>query len=407
MKEKIFAGVVLLAACASALAAEPTKTVNVNCGAGLTIAQALALGDERKPLVVVVSGQCNESVRIDRNDVTLRGEAGVVNGPDPDVNTIVVTANRVIIRDLQVTGGRNGITGLGAADLTVLNTTVQSTGHSGIVYNNGSSGVIDGCTVQLNARDGVVVQAATATIVNSSILQNSRLGVLVTTGGAARVGVDDRNNAAGNRINQNGATGLNISVGGQAVVAMNDISGNGTDATSTSGRTGITVIQGTADLPGGNTITGNPGQGIFARSASVQIGDPTFGFTTVNTITGNGNAADPGGVFGLLGSALFIRDAVIRGNNGFGLILSLRSHAQISSSTIQDSRTLGTSPGDGIRLAFGSGLFISAPNPVVSGNAGFGLQCTDGESSVINTVLLNFPPPANARGNISFTCTPF
>ena len=40
MKEKIFAGVVLLAACASALAAEPTKTVNVNCGAGLTIAQA-------------------------------------------------------------------------------------------------------------------------------------------------------------------------------------------------------------------------------------------------------------------------------------------------------------------------------------------------------------------------------
>jgi hypothetical protein len=400
--------------------AEPTMTVTVDCTRGETIAKALTLGDERKSLLVLVRGTCNESVSISRSDVTLRGETGfgsAINGPNPTVDTLTVTANRVTVEDLSIGGGRNGITGIGAAGLNVRNTTVQSTGRSGIVYANGSSGIVDGCTVQLNARDGVVVEAGSLTIINSNVSQNSRVGVFVAPGGAARIGIDNRNVGAGNTISQNGATGVVITIGGQALVAMNQITGNGADPASTSGRSGIAVTQATVDIVGGNNISGNAAQGVFARSATVQIGDTAFGFSSVNTITGNGSAASPGGVFAFLGSAVVIRDAVISGNNGPGLAFSLRSHGQIFSSAIQNNLSVGTCPpapgsppcnfGDGIRLIFGSALLPSTPTTVVSGNAGFGISCTDGESSVVNTGLPFLSISGNALGTVSGSCTGF
>src|SRR5439155_10977024 len=64
-----------------------------------------------------------------------------------------------------------------------------------------------------------------------------------------------------------------------------------------------------------------------------------------------------------------------------GLFLSFRSQAQISGNTIQNNVPPG---GDGIRVVLGSALFPTAPNGVVSGNAGFGLLCANPESSVAN-----------------------
>ncbi|HEY6099750.1 MAG TPA: hypothetical protein VIW03_09990 [Anaeromyxobacter sp.] len=84
------------------------------------------------------------------------------------------------------------------------------------------------------------------------------------------------------------------------------------------------------------------------------------------------------------------------GPNGLGL--SLKSQGQLASSTIQGN-------GDGIRLVFGSGLFVTQPSSSVSGNSGWGLQCTDGESSVINTGFLALS--GNGAGGISPSCTAF
>src|SRR5580765_2569575 len=87
------------------------KSVSVDCDAGETIAKALTKGDERKPLLIQISGTCSENVLIDRNDVVLASTSGgTVRGTDPAINVIVVTASRVTIDGLTVTGGRNGIT---------------------------------------------------------------------------------------------------------------------------------------------------------------------------------------------------------------------------------------------------------------------------------------------------------
>ena len=404
----LVATILLLAAASTVVAAEPTKTVDVDCANGETIAKALTVGDERKPLLIVVKGTCNESVTIARSDVKLQGDhaaGGGVAGPDPSLDTITVTSNRVTIEGLTITGGRNGIAGNGAAGLTVRNAVVQTTGRTGIVYTFGASGLVDACTIQLNPRDGVAIEAAQATIVSSTVTQNARVGVLVTNSASARIGVDNRNAAAGNTISMNGSNGIHVSIGGSAFIAMNQITGNGTDPAGALGRVGVNVVSATADLVGGNAISGNAGQGINARSASVLIGNPNFDFTSVNTITGNGNVNAPGGVFGFLGSSIVIRNAVVTGNAGFGWGLSLKSDGQLFSSSIQNNLPVGSITGDGIRLIFGSGLIVSQPNTFISGNAGFGLQCTDGESSVVNTGFLLLS--GNGRGDVSAGCTGF
>jgi len=54
---------------------------------------------------------------------------------------------------------------------------------------------------------------------------------------------------------------------------------------------------------------------------------------------------------------------------------------------------------------FGSGLLISPPNTVVSGNTGFGLRCTDGESSFVGGAFLVLS--GNGLGGVSGSCTGF
>src|SRR5882762_7031258 len=402
-----------LVAFQSGARAEPTKTVAVDCSAGQTIAKALTLGDERKPLLVQISGTCSEHVRIDRNDVTLAAATpdATISGPDSATDVIRVTASRVAIEGLTVTGGRNGITANGASGFTVRNALVRNTGRNGITYAHGASGVVDNTVVTGNARDGVAIDSASGTVINSQINQNGRMGVGVFNGSSARIGIDNFNVGAGNMISANASNGIHIVFGSTAIIAMNQITGNGTSDAPGNLRIGVNLASATADFIGGNTISDNAGTGVNLVRSSANFGDNLFGITTVNTIIRNGNSVSQGGVFVFNGSSVTIRDAVISNNAAFGLVLSLRSSGQIASSTIQNNTTIpGPIPGtvtggDGIRLVFGSGLFGTAPIGIVTGNAGFGLNCTDGESSVINTGLLGIG--FNTLGGVAPACTGF
>jgi hypothetical protein len=83
--------------------------------------------------------------------------------------------------------------------------------------------------------------------------------------------------------------------------------------------------------------------------------------------------------------------------------LSLNSAAQIGSTTIRNNIATVPGTGHGIQLQLGSGLLGQTPVGSVTGNAGFGLICFDGESSVANTGALGIG--ANALGSVS--CTGF
>jgi hypothetical protein len=281
---------------------------------------------------------------------------------------------------------------------------VSDAGRSGLTFGAGTSALVEGCTIQGNARDGVALDASHAVILGSLVTRNGRIGIAVVDGASARIGLDGQNVPSGNTITENGGSGVVATLGGAIYVAMSEISGNGTDPGSTVGRVGVAVAGGTANLIGGNTVANNRGSGVNAsRGANVTLGDPSFGLTTVNTIAGNGSVGGSGGVFGFMGSAVQVRDAIITGNSGFGLGLSLKSQGQLT------SRIQGNA-GDGIRLLMGSGLFPLLPAPpawvsVVSDNTGWGLGCQDGESSVVNLFQLSFS--GNGLGSVAPTCTAF
>jgi len=384
------------------------RTTTVDCAAGDTVARALRHGDERKSLTILINGSCSEHVVISRSDIKLAPAApgATISGPDPTIDVIRVTGTRVTIDGITVTGGRNGITADGAAGLIVQNAVLRGTGRNAITYAHGASGVVDNCTVLNNARDGVAIESAAATVINSQVNQNGRMGVGVFNGGSARIGVDNFNVGAGNTISANASNGIHIVFGSTAIIAMNQITGNGTSDAPGNLRIGVNLASATADFIGGNTISGNAGTGVNLVRSSANFGDANFGgITTVNTITGNGNPVSQAGVVAFNGSSVTIRDAVISNNVAFGVVLSFRSSAQIGNNAIQNNVAIGPGTGDGIRLVFGSGLFGTTPNGAVTGNAGFGLNCTDGESSVINIGLLGIG--ANTLGGVGPTCTGF
>lgn len=379
------------------------RTVTVDCASGETVTRALTRGDDRKSLTILINGTCSENVVINRSDVKLAAAApgATLVGPDGALDVIRVTGSRVTIDGIAVTGGRNGITADSAAGLIVQNALVQGTGRSGIVYAHGASGTVDSVMVRGNARDGIAVDAASAAIINSQVTQNTRHGVGVFTNGSARIGLDYLGNAGGNTISANGFAGIQIVFGSTALIALNQITGNGTSADPIAIRIGINLASASADIIGGNTISGNLGTGVNLVRSSAIFGDPQFGFSTANTVSGNGTPAAQGGVVGFLGSSLTIRDAAITGNTGSGVILSLNSSAQIASTTIQNNLSVGPGTGDGVRLQFGSSLFATTPTGNVSGNAGFGLACSDAESSAVGSLGIG----ANGLGTV--TCTGF
>jgi hypothetical protein len=365
-------------------------TVTVDCSSGGSIAQAVAGGAAR----IVVRGTCIGAVAIHRDDVVVAADpaGGSVQGTDPDANVVEIAGHRVSIEGLMISGGRNGITAMGASNLTLRDVTVQAAGRVGILYTSGSSGTIDGCASQGNARAGIVVDGSWARITNCTI-QNNAGGITVTNGGSAVIGITDRFVAAGNTIRQNTGSGIAVLFGSIATVAMNTITQNT--------GIGISVLHATATISGGNMITGNPSGGVVATASRVSLGDAGTGLTTVNEVSSNGSPSATGGVFAGMGTSMLIRDAQIQANNGAGLIISLRSQVQMTGTTIRNNAT------DGIRLVLGAALLPLTPVSTVTGNAGVGIQCTDSESSVVNTGMPTSNVFGNFSGDVSPGCTSF
>ena len=365
------------------------REFTVRCDKGKTIRDALA--HHNGPVTLKIIGVCDEHVVVDRNDVSLiAGAPGAgIHGPDPSTNTVQVTGDRFVLDGLAVTGGRNAIAISGGGRAMLRNCSARGGGTGiiggiGIVFFQGANGTIDACEASGNPADGLLLDAAIATIVNSAFVGNGRAGILVFHGSTARIGMTNAFVAAPNTITGNGSAGIHVTLNSFALVVGNTLSGNGTNPAGPFGRSGITVFMSRADLPGGNIITNNFGQGVLIGGAStVAIGDPGFGLPTQNIIRGNSTAAPSQGISATLNSTLGLRNALVEANNGAGVALTARSIVNLVSSTITGNTA------NGLELSQGS-TAIFQPNAPVSdlrGNTGTDLKCLDGESSFTGPIV--------------------
>jgi hypothetical protein len=376
-------------------AANGPVAVNVDCGAGQSLATALRTAG--RPLTVTVSGTCNENVVVNRDDVVLvAGAGGAIVAPDPNANALNIIADRVTVDGLSVSGGTSGIVATGATRFLMRNCTVGPTSRTGIVVFQGSQGSIESCTVQNNSSDGIAVVAAVATILGSTVTNNGRTGIIISTGGKANIGMMNAGGGMGNTITNNGSTGVYVTIGSAAFVTANNINRNGVRGSqAVLGVAGVTAVNSTIDLGFGNSITGNFGSGVQASGSTLIIGDATLG-TDPNLISGNGVAAVFAGV-SASASTIGISNTTIEGNAG-GVFLSTRSNVLLSSGAVRNNRS------DGIRLDTGSSAQVSA---IVTGNAGIGINCRGSEASISVSALVPNAVSGNLAGDIGAECTGF
>jgi parallel beta-helix repeat protein len=350
-------------------AAQP-QTFTVDCAKGQTISAALDNGDSRKPMVLTIQGTCNENITIARDDVTLQGDPKVgatVNGSSAAA-TIAILANRITVDRLAVTGGTNGVLVHGAFNAVVKNAVIQNNAQNGIFVLVGHARITNN-TIQYASGHGVSLQGGNALLSTNLIQYNTVAGVHLEQSATV--------NASGNTISSNGSNGVELRWNSQGQLTGNTISGNGFSPPPGPGTTtGVHVRYSTAGIEGGR-IFGNAttGVGIFASVVEV---------TNVE-VSGNNGV----GIGGSMGSTFDVTDGTISGNGGVGI------SAGMSIARIRDATVSNNAQPNAILISQGSKLTVL--NTVATGNGGYGLQCSDGESSYTGAL----------SGTISPTCTGF
>jgi hypothetical protein len=227
-------------------ASAQAATITVDCNAGVKVQTAI---DAAKPGdKIVVSGVCNENVRIldEVARITLDGQgSATIHGPNSGANTILVAGRNITIQGFTISGGRNGVAVV-----------------------RGAMALIDSNTIQESAENGInVAQHSFAGILNTTVQLNHDAGIRMLDSSFARIGfMDLAQPARGNTIRQNGAAGVLVDWSSGASLAANSISDNDGPGVSVTGAS-------QAELAG-NHIDGNRSDGVaVSQNSFVQLGD--------------------------------------------------------------------------------------------------------------------------------------
>jgi hypothetical protein len=343
-------------------ASAQSNTFTVDCNRGQRIATALELGDFRKPVVINVRGTCREFVTITRANVTLRGDpTAEIVAPDNGRDLLTVSADRVTLENLTLTGGLAGLSQDHAPTFIARSCVIQDTSGVGVRVRVGDARLIN-CTVQRSGGDGVAVIRGGSVVLSggSQVLDSAGAGISATQNSVVSLNNATVMRSGGSGIVLNGAS--HGSVGNGSTIAEN-------------AEAGMVVDLSQANVAGGSTIRDNGVYGVGGSGSQISIAD--------STITGNGHD----GVLGYIGTTLFLRGNVITNNKARGVSCHGNCVAQIVGATIEDNAE------PGIILAWGSKLILEGPATTLNRNGQFALFCHDKESSVLNPGFLNTTDP--------------
>lgn len=336
-----------------------TLEASVDCGAGESVGEILAQArDHLGPVSITVSGVCQESIQIQRDDVTIRGESRSDGFSAPESSSPWVVgldgARRVGLNNMTISGGQTAIALGRGAQLSAGQITMRGTSHAGISVDSGSSGDVWDSLITDNARFG-----ASATNESTLVLENTR-------------------------VTGSGEDGLfSGGVGGASIMANNcEIIGNGSGA-------GVN--------PGGNlrlsgtTVADNDQSGVFSFGAGVVVIDGP------SRISGNqtGIQVTDGGMASIQPGPVVVED-----NRGDGITASGGSSLNLSEDVVVRGN-------GGSGIAVGDLSTVSLPGGgVITDNGGWGILCEGppavaviGGQGLFNPLEITFS--GNALGSTS------
>jgi hypothetical protein len=283
--------------------------IDVDCAAGESISGAIAsVGDVPNPLLVTISGTCSESVILQRNDVTLRGQS-----PGDGINGFFAVlasrgASHINVESMTLSGTRAGLACWNGASVTASNVTIINSSTGVSAFNGGTCQVID------------------------SVIDNNFNGVSVSTNSNAWLrGVDVTNSSTGANVFTNSSLNLGSSPS------------NGSFTTISGGDRGIEIFANGSVHPV-RAIIENNNTGI-----SVQAGGSLF--VDSSAVTYVQNNANWGVRLSNLASTILGSSLSITDNGGWGLDCSgTHSIAIISPPTLSNNSLGDVSPNCDVSL---------------------------------------------------------
>lgn len=213
------------AGASPASVAQAGMIARVDCNAGEKISAALEkFSGTSSEVTIVVTGTCSESVVIDRDDVTLRGNDDDAE-IDGDVAVLVTNgASRVRLESLRLKGRFSGLicsygSAVSARDLTIYG------GSRGLSAFYGGVCSIDDSVISRNIQ-GVTVGDGGSVRMNGSIVEHSVIGINIFTNGTLTL---DKSTDYARSIVRKSETGIEISTGGTLRPVSATIEGNKQD----------------------------------------------------------------------------------------------------------------------------------------------------------------------------------
>lgn len=362
------------------------QTINVDCGAGGTIGQALqqATGGD----TIKVIGTCHEAVSITKFGITLDGQGQtIIDATGLQQSALTIDgAHSVTIKGLTVQhGDPHGLLARRGAAVILMGVTAQDNITEGISIDENSTAQLTDCTAQRNGRDGIrTFRNGSATLNGTIVSQNNQrhgiealagsvvfinIGAMVTVSGNTDNGISvsqtsqltmspassgtatlvaQDNGDNGIEVSQNGALGI---FGGTVTVQNN--AGGGVEAL----RTSSIVFQGSTErAPLVVQILNNQGHGVELDQNSSARLDGSEGGTTIEI---HGNMSNGLAVFS--DSHLKMDDVIVRNNQSNGI------HVDLSTANLTNVQLLDHTNASGLLL--GAGSRVSANNLTVTGNS--------------------------------------
>ena len=338
-----------------------------------------AIKGKPKGQTINFTGTCTGPIVIDTDGIALTGVGeAIIDGGGEDAIAVVGAAN-VSLSSFEVRTGRNGISAINGAHLTMTGLDVHDNTMSGITLQTGSSAILANVTTHHNGFHGLDLQTGSAATVGDSLTaSNNRVFGINVNGSSitfAKASVSANANALGIQIatssnafindvdtvinaNNNLATGLTVVSGAQMVSFGGTINASGNPAN------GVSVnSKGGLDLDAGSTLNSfNNGEGVLIQQNSVMtvFNTPQFsgvpGFSTVNAHhnTRAGVRIQRGAELTLTNQARILSNQNMTGfiaDNGAGVTLV---NSNITGNTLRDIQLTFGTRADLTTLIFGT-----------------------------------------------------
>jgi hypothetical protein len=262
-------------------AAGANSVVVIDCGKGL-----VNLGSS------TVSPQANQTLLGGGSQLLVRGAVSGLTANftapgsrptlvhDTTFGAMNVANNNVTLSGFNVSGGFNGISAGGAANLRINDVNLTNSGTTGLFVSNFQGLTVNGLTVSNNLSfDGIFLSnSQNTTLANITLSNINRIGFFIGTGNVGTT----LNNVT---VMKTGATGIFLNTNQGTAISNTTLVNTGGIGIHLTGNTGVTLsnvsIVGSGQdgilLAGGqntsfaNVVVNGPNQGGFAGSAAVRL----------------------------------------------------------------------------------------------------------------------------------------